>query len=170
MANARFLTLYGPNGTNATPGTSQGHGALTDTSAGAADAGKGVCLDSSGKLSTTVFPSGFGETSVSVVADETITAPALLNINALGHVRLADNSNNRPANGYANASIANGATGTAFLSGGITGLSGLTVGKLFLGTAGQLTSTPPSTGIWQVVGYAVTATQAEFSYSPEVGL
>lgn len=154
MAAAKYLTIIG---------TAQTLLPSNDTSAGAADAGKIVALSSTGKLDTSLFPAGLGEDVQVFTAAEAIGAGKLVNIKADGTVQLADASNARVAHGWAQSAIANGAAGSVQFEGAITGLSGLTAGTpLFLVAAGALSATAPTTGIWQVVGYAKDATSVEF--------
>lgn len=59
------------------------------------------------------------------------------------------------------AAIGTGQSGNVQFNGYISGLSGLTVGPVWLGTAGGLVSAPPLTqGLYQTrVGYAISATE-----------
>ena len=84
-------------------------------SAGSADAGKLPALNSSGKLDSTLMPDGIGAATRTATASEALTAGAFvneyLNSSALG-VRLADNSNSRPATGFVKSAVTSGATAT----------------------------------------------------------
>lgn len=116
------------------------------TSAGAADAGKIIALDSTGKLDSSFLPAGIGANTVSGLASEALTAGAFVNLfdnnGALG-VRLADNSNGRPAHGYVNSVVASGAAATVNRLNTVNAnRSGLVAGKEYwLGTAGGVAVT-----------------------------
>lgn len=162
MAADRYLTLVG---------TTQALKSSNDTSSGAGDAGKIVALASTGKLDFTLFPTGIGETSITKTASEALAAGSIVSFETAGTMRLADASNQRRGDGFVLSAVANGATGTVFLSGLITGLSSLTPGaKLFVGAAGALTATAPTAAnsIWQVVARAVDSTSAEFTYNDPI--
>ncbi|MEE3507727.1 hypothetical protein QN399_15935 [Pseudomonas sp. 10C3] len=111
------------------------------TSAGAADAGKIPALDATGKIDTSMMPTGIGANSVSVPASEAIGAGKFVNLWSNAGVlsmRLADNSNGRPAHGYVNTAVASAGTGTAYrlntVNAGLTGL--VAGGDYWLGLAG----------------------------------
>lgn len=141
-------------------------------SAGAADAGKIPALGPDGKLDPTLYNAGSGPASRAIVASEAIAAGKLvnfyLNAGAL-NMRLADNSNGRPAHGYVLAAVASGATGAAYdLDGVNSQLTGLTIGATYyLGTAGGVTtpaldSTTATAGsIDQKIGVALSATELD---------
>lgn len=111
------------------------------SSAGAADAGKIIATDSTGKLDASFLPAGIGANTVSAPASEGLTAGAFVNLfdnnGALG-ARLADNSNGRPAHGYVNSAVTSGAAATVNRLNTVNAnRSGLTAGKEYwLGTAG----------------------------------
>lgn len=143
-------------------------------SAGAADAGKIPALNSAGQFDSTLIPAGAGsEDSLSIVASEAITAPALVNAfddSGTMKVRYADASAtqaSRRAVGFIRASVAQDASATVYFEGRITGLSGLTPGApVFLSgtTPGAATSTAPTTATHAVqpVGIALSATTFDF--------
>lgn len=156
MAAEKYLTLVG---------TQQTLKSSNDVSSGVGDAGKLVALDSTGKLNSTLLPAGIGETSQVFTAAESIAANAVVSITSAGTIQNADASTQRAAAGFTTSAIANGASGTVFLSGQITGLAGLTPGaKLFVGAAGAVSASAPTTAgfIWQRVARATSATSAEF--------
>lgn len=139
-------------------------------SAGAADAGKIPALGADGKLDSSMYNAGTGLITTPYPATEAIGAGKFVNIySASGtmSMRLADNSNNRPANGFVLVAIANAATGAVYdLDATNTALSGLTVGSTYyLGTAGgvitpALDPTTAATGaIDQKLGFARSATE-----------
>ncbi len=140
------------------------------TSAGAANAGDIPALDSSGKLDTTVLPSGIGAATKVVVASESLTAGDFVNIydNAgTPSVRKANATDTtKPAHGFVKAAVTNGSNATVYLDGENNSLTGLTAGsRYYLGTTGgQATATAPSaTGNnLQFVGYATSTTTIQF--------
>jgi len=142
----------------------------TVTSAGATNAGQIVALDASGKLDSTMMPSGVGADTLSVPASEALAAGALVNIwNNAGaaNVRNADASaSGKQAHGFVLAAVSSGANATVYFEGAVTGLSGMTPGatQFLSATAGGRTETAPtaSNTYLQVVGAARTATIMDF--------
>lgn len=145
----------------------------TVASAGAGDTGKIVALDAAGKLDSTVLPTGLGADSLSIVASETITAPAMVNVwNDAGTLkaRYADASAasaGKRAWGFVNATIASEASGTVIFDGTVTGLTGLTLGATYFlsgSVPGGITLTAPVTAghCVQEVGIALSATTLSF--------
>lgn len=146
------------------------------TSAGAGDAGKIPALGSDGKLHESFMPAGIGANVVVAVASEAIGAGKFFDLfSDAGTIkmRLADNSNGRPAWGYVRTAVEADASGTGYrLNTANASLSGLTVGAdYWLGTAGGVISTPldPDTDVGklsQYLGKASSATElvtAEFA-------
>jgi hypothetical protein len=138
----------------------------TVVSAGAGDAGEVVALDASGKLDVSVLPTGVGPDVKIILASEAIGAGKYVNIydNAgTANIRLADNSNSRPAHGFVKDAVASAANGTVYFEGANDDLTGLTSGaRQYLATAGGVTVTPPvfpAATIHQLVGSAVSATE-----------
>lgn len=144
----------------------------TVTSAGVANAGDIVALNSAGELDPSLFPTGLGEDVKSLTAEVPLSAGDFVNINpATGEVRLADNSNNRPAHGFVLDAAAAAATVNVYFEGGNTALTGLTPGTpYFLDTAGNVTATPPTaTGeILQCLGIATDATSINVEFDPPI--
>jgi len=147
--------------------------AATVSSAGAGDDGKLVALDATGRLDITTMPVGVGSEALTVVASETITAPALVNIWNDGgtlKARYADASAasaGKRCVGYVTATISSAATGTVFFEGRMTGLSGLTPGGVYFlsgAVPGAPTLTAPTTAghCVQEVGVALSATEITF--------
>lgn len=145
--------------------------AATITSSGASDDGKIVCLDASGKLDSTLMPSGVGADTLSVLASENLSAGDLVNIwsNAgASNVRKADASAaGKQAHGFVLSGTTAGQNATVYFEGAVTGLSGMTPGATqFLSntTAGARTETAPNTAnqYLQEVGIARTATIMDF--------
>lgn len=138
-------------------------------SAGAADAGKIIALDASGKIDSTMMPNGIGSDAKTMTASEAISAGDIVNVHdsSGAKVRKADaTTSSKHAVGFAPSAIANGASGTINFEGTITGLSALTIGATYYlhTTAGGITTTAP-TGSGQVVqkvGVAISATELSF--------
>ena len=117
-----------------------------DTSAGAADAGKVPALGPDGKLDSSMYDPG-ADPSQPIEASEELLAGRFVNIFDDGgtlSVRLADNTNNRPAHGFVRTTAAASTTATVFgLDAVNDALTGLTIaGVYYLGTAGGVISTP----------------------------
>lgn len=140
------------------------------SSTGATDAGKIVALDASGKLDTSVMPSGIGAETKVCATSENLSAGELVNLyNDSGTIkaRKADASNGRRAHGYVLASVTSPNNATVYLEGTITGLTGKTPGAAYYlsgATAGDVTATAPSTAgyLSQEIGYALSATEITF--------
>lgn len=145
-----------------------------DTSAGAGDSGKIPSLDTSGKLSTTMMPTGFGADTLTLTAGEALSAGDLVYVAAAGTVFKADaDAAGKAAIGFVLSSISSAATGTVYFGSGIiTGLTSLTMGQPYFlsSTAGGITTTAPTgTGkIQQQVGHAVNATSLYFEPQPAI--
>lgn len=143
----------------------------TASSAGVADAGKVPALDGSGKLHMSMMPSGIGAETQVLPASENLSAGAHVNIfsdSGAAKVRLADNSNGRPADGYVLESVISAADATVYpLDGTNSQLSALTPGaEYWLGTAGGVIGSPldetdPANAnkISQYLGKAKSATE-----------
>lgn len=143
----------------------------TTTSAGAADAGKLPALNSAGKLDETLLPNGVGAATQIIPASEALSAGVFVNIwsdAGAAKVRLADNSNGRPADGYVLTAVSPAANATVYpLDGTNSELSALTPGaEYWLGTAGAVTDTPldennvaNANKISQYIGKAKSATE-----------
>ena len=137
------------------------------TSAGAGSAGKIIALDGTGKLDTTVLPTGIGAETVSKTASEILAAGDLVNFHGTGQARKADASNLRRAHGFVLSGVSSGSTANVYLEGSITGLTGLTEGEPYYlsgTTPGQATITAPSTAgyISQEIGCAASTTVISF--------
>lgn len=140
-------------------------------SAGAADAGKLVATDSSGKLDVSLMPIGIGANTTICPASEAIGAGKFVNFHSNAgamNVRLADNSNGRQADGYVKDAVANAAQATVYqLDTTNTALTGLTPGsRYWLGTAGGViptaldpTDTANAGKLCQELGVAKSATE-----------
>jgi hypothetical protein len=143
-------------------------------STGAPDANKIAMTDSSGRFDASLMPSGIGAATQAMTASEALAAGDFVNIysNAgVPNARKADNSNNRPANGFVLAAVANAGTATVYLGGMNNARSALTPGLLyFLGVAGAITTTAPSTvgAIIQEIGSASSSTTIQFDFDAPV--
>lgn len=139
-------------------------------SAGAADAGKIPALNAEGKLDPSMYDAGAGEQTLPVPASEALGAGKFVNLWNDGgtlKARLADNSNNRPADGFVKDAVSLAATATVYPLDAVNpSLTGLTVGAdYYLGTAGgvitpALDATSAAAGsIDQKLGKAKSATE-----------
>jgi len=150
----------------------------TVTSAGAGNAGDIVALDGSGKLDTTVLPTGIGATTKLAATTENLSAGDLVNLyNDSGTIkaRKADASNGRRAIGFVLSSVTSPNNATVYLDGTITGLTGLTPGSAYYlsgSSAGAATATAPSTSgyISQEIGIALSATEINFEEQQPITL
>lgn len=139
----------------------------TQSSSGVGDANKIVSLNSAGQIDSTMLPE---IPTFSVTASEDVAAGDLINLwNDTGTLKMrkADNTSTaKRADGYIEAAVTTGNTGAPTVGGGlVSGLSGLTVGAdYYLGTAGGVTTTPPtaSGSIVQYVGKGKSATELVF--------
>lgn len=161
--------------------TTLGHPARTaanDSSAGVADAGKIVALNASGKVDTTMMPTGFGDEVVSLVTSENLAAGNLVNVYNNGGVptaRKADGSvTGKPCNGFVLAATTSPAAALVYFDGLNTGVTGLTAGRVFLdqATPGLATVTVPVTagGIAQCVGTATAAGSLDFEAQEPIAI
>lgn len=150
----------------------------TVTSSGAGNAGDIVALDGSGKLDTTVLPTGIGATTKLAATTENLSAGDLVNLyNDSGTIkaRKADASNGRRAIGFVLSSVTSPNNATVYLDGTITGLTGLTPGAAYYlsgSSAGAATATAPSTSgyISQEIGIALSATEINFEEQQPITL
>jgi hypothetical protein len=133
------------------------------TSAGAGDAGKIPALDGTGKLDTSVMPTGIGADTQSIQASENLAAGDLVNVHNSGgaRVRKADATTaGKEAHGFVLAGVTSGNNATVYFEGSNTQVTGLTPGPQFLSTsAGLATATAPSGSgnVVQRVGVATAA-------------
>lgn len=139
--------------------------AANATSAGAADAGKVVALDGSGRIDNSMMPVGIGADTATVAATENLAAGDFVNLyNSSGaKCRKADASTaGKHAHGFVLAAVTSGQNATVYFEGTNTQVSGATPGDVYLSasTPGGFTSTPPSSAgnVVQRLGIAVSAT------------
>lgn len=138
------------------------------TSAGAADAGKIVALDDTGRLDSSVLPAGLGANTKSLIAYESIAAGDFVNefLDAgVLKVRKADaTAAGKEADGFVLAAVTAGGSAAVYpLSGSNTQCTGLTVGSTYYlnTTAGGVTATAPTGAgnFVQKLGKAVSTTE-----------
>lgn len=104
------------------------------------------------------------ENVTEVVTSEALTAGQLVNFwsSSGAKVRKADSVSGYVADGYVMQNYSTSDVAVVYTSGENPFLSGLTVGPLYLGTAGAVSSSPGS-GTIQRVGFAVSATKMVFA-------
>lgn len=144
----------------------------TVASGGSGNAGELVALDASGKLDTTVLPTGVGPQTKLIASSENMTAPAIVNIhNSTGQkARYADASTAaaaKQAHGFILASVVSPADATVYFEGEISGFVGLTPGAVYYlsdTTPGGVVDTPVTTAgrILQRIGVATSDTTIDF--------
>ena len=158
MAGKKYKTLVGGKETLVRS---------SDASAGAANAGDIVSLNSQGQIDSSMLP----DADVSnVVSFENLVAGDYVNLFLDGGVikaRKADNSNGRPAHGYVKDTVTAPAAINVFYESANSNLSGLTIGgRVYLGTTGSVIQTPLDIDdvlndgkIHQYLGIAVSVTE-----------
>jgi hypothetical protein len=150
--------------------------AALQSSSGVGDADKIVATGADGKLDITLMPSSLTVQTKIVAASEDLAAGELVHIwNDTGtpKAKLADASLGLMAHGYVKSGALTGADATVYLEGVNNQLSGLTAGDVWLGNAGAVTQTPPTSGsggIAQLVGTALSATELDFEKEQPIGL
>ena len=159
----------------------------SDISAGSADAGKVVALNSSGKLDATLFDSAtLGGGGDAILTTEALSAGDWVNIYLSGGVRKCRKAlgadGTKPAHGYVLAAVTSGGTATVYRGGtntkiALTGFTTSDIGTpLFLSasTSGGCTKTPPSTAaqLLQRIGYVSDVTgsfvEAQLAFEYEI--
>lgn len=158
MAGKKYMNLV--NGKRAL-------GKSKQVSAGVADAGEIVALNSDGLIDATMLQ----DIDVTALPSfEDLSSGDYINLFDDGGVvkaRKADNSNNRPAHGYVKETVTAPAVVSVFFEGANANLSGLTKGaRIYLGTTGDVTETPldPTNPlddgkIHQLLGWAISDTE-----------
>lgn len=151
----------------------------TQTSAGAADAGKIGALDANGKWPASMMPTGYGDETADYPSSENLTAGMLVNIYDVAGtatVRKADGSTTgKRCHGFVAASTTSPATASVYFDGFNNNCTGLTGGDVYLSqvTPGLATSTIPTTvgGIAQRVGTSgPSATILDFEAEEPIAL
>ncbi len=162
---AKFLTTRTTG-----PGLQEATTVATAGTAGQAD--RIPALDANGRLDISMMPAGIaGADTVQATATEALAAGDFVNLHA-GGVRKADNSNDREANGYVIAAVANAAQATVYCD-DVNTLTGLTVGTAYyLGTGGAVTATQPTAAnaLVQFLGRASSTTQLRTQIGPAIRL
>ena len=150
--------------------------AATQSSAGAGDAGKIIALDATGKIDSTMMPTGIGADTALIAASEDLAAGDFINIyNSSGaKCRKADASTaGKEAHGFVLAGVTSGNNATVYFEGTNTQVTGMTPGVVFLSaTPGLATSTAPSSAgnVVQRIGFATGATAINFQSQPPLVL
>jgi hypothetical protein len=156
-------------------------GILDDTILNAtvsSSANKLVKLDGSGKLDSTVMPTGIGADTLAVTASEALAAGDLINIwndGGTAKARKADASTSgKEAHGFVLSAVSSSASATVYFEGTNTQMTGMTPGVQFLSasTAGKTTTTAPSASgnVVQRVGFATSATAMNLQCSDPIVL
>lgn len=147
----------------------------TVTSTGVAEAGDIVALDATGKIDTSILPTGIGADVKILEASESLSAGDLVNVwnDTTAKVRKADaTTTGKEADGFVKDAYTSGQNATVYFEGVNDGLAGLTLGsKYYLGTtAGGITTTVPTTtgNVRQYVGKALSATELSFEASDAI--
>lgn len=152
--------------------------AATQTSAGAADAGKIGALDAAGRWALEMMPSGVAPDVATITASEALAAGDLVNVwdNAGAfNVRKADASTSgKEANGFVLAAVSSSAPAIVYFAGPNTQVTGLTPGVRFLSATtpgGTVSAAPSGTGkVVQRVGIATSATSLNFEWQQPIVL
>jgi hypothetical protein len=152
----RFLAIVGSLRSEVIPAIAGGVGS----------AGQLVALDgTTGLLPNSMMPVNIGPDAQALPATETITGPLVNIYSATGtpSIRNADGSvAGKEANAFVLGAVANAATAEVYASGLIPGLTGLTIGPVYLSdtTPGAVSSTPAATAghVYQRVGSATSTT------------
>ena len=141
----------------------------SQSSAGAGDAGKIVALDATGKIDSTMMPTGIGADTALISASENLTAGDFVNIyNSSGaKCRKADASTSgKEAHGFVLSGVTSGNNATVYFEGSNTQVTGQTPGVVFLSASvpGAATSTAPSAAgnVVQRIGFATGTTAINF--------
>lgn len=136
---------------------------------GAGNANKIPALDLSGRLDSTMMPTGIGAETSALEAFGSLAAGDFVNVfndGGVMKVRKADASSAvAPANGFVLAAYTAGQTATVYWSGLNGSLTGLTPGKHFLSTTpGASNHVAPSASgnVVQDIGWAVNSTTVFF--------
>jgi hypothetical protein len=166
MATNKFLTIVG----NAVRLVQ-----AVVSSAGPSDANKLISTNSGGVIDPSLLPAGVELQVQAIQTTENLSAGNFVNIYLDAgnkRCRLADASNNRPANGYVIAAFTLGNPANVYFSGKNSALTGLTAGVQFLSAtiAGTSTATAPSAAgtLRQSLGNAISATELTFEYNEPI--
>lgn len=136
----------------------------TVTGGTAAQNGKIVALDASGRLDASLMPVGVTADTYSGTASEALAAGAFVYVKSDGQVANASAATGgKPAIGFVLTAVASAGAATVYFEGRNTALTALTVGSRYYlsdTTAGGVTSTPVSGAgkLHQYLGTAVSTT------------
>lgn len=134
----------------------------------AAQGGHIVALDDTGRLHTSLMPTGIGADTHAGIASGALSAGDFVTVTDQGIVRAsAAATGGQPADGFVKVASTNGTSALVYFEGTNDALSGLTVGARYYlsdATPGGLTTNPVSgTGkLHQYLGKAVTSTSLTF--------
>ena len=148
----------------------------TTVSAGAGDVGKFPQLDASGRIDTTVLPTGIGADTAVITTSEALAAGAYVNVwsSTGAKVRNADATvAGKHAMGFVLAAFGAAVSATVYFEGTNTAVTGQTPGPVFLATtAGTGSTTAPAAAgnIIQPIGFAVSATAVNFQSGTPITL
>lgn len=136
---------------------------------GVGNANKVPALDLSGRLDSTMMPTGIGAETSSIEAFGALAAGDFVNVfndGGVAKVRKADASSSvAPANGFVLAAVTTGAQATVYWGGLNNQVSGLTPGIQYLATTpGTSNHVAPSSAsnIVQRLGFAINSTTVNF--------
>lgn len=173
---ATLASSAGAGDADKVPSTN-GSGVLDPSILNAATTGNNKVLltDGSGRISSSVLPVGVGPQTYELEAFEALAAGDVVNVfsdSGTGKVRLADASNDRPANGFVLSAVIATGMATVYTEGFNSQSAGLTPGTLFLSNTvpGGVQGTAPTSGIVQIVGTALSATAFDFEAQPPITL
>ena len=141
----------------------------SQSSAGVTDAGKIIALDATGKIDTTMMPTGIAADTALIATSEALAAGDFINIyNSSGaKCRKADASTaGKEAHGFVLAAVDSGNNATVYFEGTNTQVTGQTPGVVFLSATspGLATPTAPSStgNVVQRIGFATGTTTINF--------
>lgn len=147
------------------------------TSTGAADAGKIMAADDTGRASLTLMPIGIGPDTASLVSSESLSAGDWVNVwpDTVSKVRKADATvKGKECDGFVLAAVTAPAVALVYFEGINTQVSGRSPGVMqFLATTagGSVETAPSGTGnVVQQLGKAVSATEVQFEKSDRIEL
>lgn len=143
---------------------------------GAGSEEKIVSTDASGRIDSTLMPTGIGADTANVLASEALAAGDLVNVyNNAGtaNVRKADaTAAAKEAHGFVLQAVSSGSQATVYFEGTDAGQTGMTPGPQFLSTStpGRVQAAAPTVAgqIVQKVGFATAAGALNFQYNEPI--
>ena len=123
-----------------------------------------LTLDENHKCSLSLLPTS-RRTYKIIAASEVLAAGDFVQIydnSGTPAARKADASDGKLASGYVRAAYDSGASATVYTSGVNDMVSGRTAGRVWLGESGAATQTEPTSGWYQEIGVALSATEIDF--------